>query len=132
MPFVLRHNAAQLYLDLMRFCVACAFAMPLLLSACASDQPIAVNSTTPTRHISVDLAVAQIDAAVEAFGKAHPGEYPRTMRELCRFAACTGHPLDLRPFSKITLERPERTYMSISYETRDPFSAGLLAYSTVY
>ena len=79
----------------------------------------------------VDAAVKRLQVAVEAYGKAHPrDQYPRTLAQLSTFARSIGKPLDLTPFCKITLERPDRTFMSISYETRgSEGGAGLLAYS---
>jgi hypothetical protein len=100
------------------------FATCLLCCSCAQTQ--------------ADLALKRIDAAVEAFGKAHPRQmYPRSLKELSAFAAAGGKPLDFSPFSKISLERPRPTFMSISYEARSsepghlPVIGGL-AYSTVY
>ena len=46
------------------------------------------------------------------------------MRELSAFAAAHGTPLDLSPFTSITIERKSASSMSVDYRTRDP--------STVY
>jgi hypothetical protein len=79
----------------------------------------------------VDLALKRLETAVEAYGRAHPrDQYPRSLAQLSAFASSIGKPLDLTPFSKIALERPRRTFMSISYEAHDSADgAGVLAYS---
>jgi hypothetical protein len=103
------------------------FASIALVTLCASSL-----AATPEQR--VDLALKRIDVAVEAYGKAHPTRrYPRSLRELSRFAASIGRPLDLSLFSSITLEHPRPTFMSISYQSSVPSRvAGVLAYSTVY
>jgi hypothetical protein len=98
-----------------------------LTSWCAS-------SLASTEEKRVDIALKRIDGAVQAYGKAYPTRrYPRSLAELSRFAASTGRPLDLSPFSRVSLERSRPTFMSISYQSNVPSRvAGVLAYSAVY
>jgi hypothetical protein len=92
---------------------------------------LAAASTLCSCASRADLAVKRIDSAVHAYGEAHPRKmYPSTLKELTAFAAATGKPLDLTPFSKITFERSSHTSMSITYETPKPsWSYGALVYS---
>ena len=92
-----------------------------LCSSCATN--------TPTR---AEVALKRIEAAVDAYGRAHPREtYPRDLKELSAFARSIGQPLDLSPFSPITLVRSRPTSMSILYQTRGPSrEAGVLGYSS--
>jgi hypothetical protein len=82
----------------------------------------------------VDAALKRIDATVKAYGGAYPKpRYPRSISELFRFAGCIGRPLDLSPFSSISLKRSRATFMSISYQSNVPSrEAGILAYSVIY
>jgi hypothetical protein len=104
-------------------------ALIALLVLCAVTYSCAI---TPKQR--VDRALKQIDIAVDAYSKAHPAEpYPHSFKELAVFAASIGKPIDVTQFSKITLERRRRTFMSISYVTREPSpSSGALAYGIVY
>jgi hypothetical protein len=103
-------------------CIAACAGVSLLLSSCAAP---------PTRS---DHALRHIDATVHAFYDAHPRQlYPRSLAELSRFATSRGRPLDLQPFTKITLARSEKS-MSIHYEVpRDPVpSTGVLRYGHLH
>ncbi len=84
-------------------------------------------SSCVTAHQQSELAIKQLDAAVDAFVDARH-EYPRTLQELSAFAAASGRRLDLTPFAKVRLERPRRSRVMIYIETRDrPHEATTLA-----
>jgi hypothetical protein len=96
------------------------FAVYVTVSSCAA----------PSRSA---IALKHIDAAVYAYGEAHPRKrYSQTFRELVAFAAARGKPLDLSPFTSITLERRSSRFMSIDYRTHDPSLVyGSLVYSAI-
>ncbi len=98
----------------------------LLVTAC-----VATSCSTSSR---AGIALKRIDAAVHAYTAAHPRErYPSSIKELSAFAAARGTPLDLSPFTSITIERKSASLMSVDYRTQDPTRVyNTVVYSTLH
>jgi hypothetical protein len=107
------------------------FAMHALMLSLIAAASVGALSSCASR---ADLAVKRVDSAVHAYREAYPRKaYPHTLKELAAFAQSQGRPLDLTPFSKVTLERESSTFMSITFESRDRLSAyRAIVYSDVY